>query len=172
MATSLSPKDACKSLHSFSFLHSFFIEPIYQLLSSTSHQMLLVCDLLIMHVWIKIRIIARLAQSAERKALNLVVVGSSPTVGVCLFAFCAHIMSNYRSLLSIHQILEFLLYTQAHALSHLAISINDPGRTRTCNPRLRRPMPYPLGHGASDASCENVHNCYTYESILSFLLVS
>ena len=26
-------------------------------------------------------IIARLAQSAERKALNLVVVGSSPTVG-------------------------------------------------------------------------------------------
>ncbi len=27
---------------------------------------------------------ARLAQSAERKALNLVVVGSSPTVGVCL----------------------------------------------------------------------------------------
>ena len=27
-------------------------------------------------------IIARLAQSAERKALNLVVVGSSPTVGV------------------------------------------------------------------------------------------
>jgi hypothetical protein len=25
---------------------------------------------------------------------------------------------------------------------------HDPGRTRTCNPRLRRPMPYPLGHGA------------------------
>ena len=24
----------------------------------------------------------------------------------------------------------------------------DPGRTRTCNPRLRRPMPYPSGHGA------------------------
>ena len=27
---------------------------------------------------------ARLAQSVERKALNLVVVGSSPTVGVCV----------------------------------------------------------------------------------------
>ena len=27
---------------------------------------------------------ARLAQSAERKALNLVVVGSSPTVGACV----------------------------------------------------------------------------------------
>ena len=27
---------------------------------------------------------------------------------------------------------------------------NDPGRTRTCNPRLRRPMPHPLGHGACD----------------------
>ena len=25
----------------------------------------------------------------------------------------------------------------------------DPGRTRACNPRLRRPMPYPLGHGAT-----------------------
>ena len=25
---------------------------------------------------------------------------------------------------------------------------NDPGRTRTCNPRLRRPMPYPLGRGS------------------------
>ena len=25
---------------------------------------------------------------------------------------------------------------------------NDPGRTRAYNPRLRRPMPYPLGHGA------------------------
>ena len=30
-------------------------------------------------------------------------------------------------------------------------STNDPGRTRTCNPRLRRPMPYPLGHGATFA---------------------
>ena len=27
---------------------------------------------------------------------------------------------------------------------------NDPGRTRTYNPRLRRPMPYPLGHGADE----------------------
>ena len=32
--------------------------------------------------------------------------------------------------------------TPARRLQH------DPGRTRTCNPRLRRPMPYPLGHGA------------------------
>ena len=29
---------------------------------------------------------ARLAQSAERKALDLVVVGSSPTVGVSVYA--------------------------------------------------------------------------------------
>ena len=28
----------------------------------------------------------------------------------------------------------------------------DPGRTRTYNPRLRGPMPYPLGHGATRAS--------------------
>ena len=33
---------------------------------------------------------ARLAQSAERKALNLVVVGSSPTVGV----FLPHIINS------------------------------------------------------------------------------
>ena len=32
---------------------------------------------------------ARLAQSAERKALNLVVVGSSPTVGVCFGLECS-----------------------------------------------------------------------------------
>ena len=31
---------------------------------------------------------ARLAQSAERKALNLVVVGSSPTVGVTYLPLC------------------------------------------------------------------------------------
>ena len=67
---------------------------------------------------------ARLAQSAERKALNLVVVGSSPTVGVLLYTLS--IMMKVRR--RIH---------------------NDPGRTRTCNPRLRRPMPYPLGHGAT-----------------------
>ena len=30
---------------------------------------------------------------------------------------------------------------------------SDPGRTRTCNPRLRRPMPYPLGHGAMWKPC-------------------
>jgi hypothetical protein len=29
------------------------------------------------------------------------------------------------------------------------VESNDPGRTRACNPRLRGPMPYPLGHGAS-----------------------
>ena len=34
--------------------------------------------------WAAALVTARLAQSAERKALNLVVVGSSPTVG----AFC------------------------------------------------------------------------------------
>ena len=32
--------------------------------------------------------------------------------------------------------------------SHYIEIINEPGRTRTCNPRLRRPMPYPLGHGS------------------------
>ena len=35
-----------------------------------------------------------------------------------------------------------------HAPPLPTYTANDPGRTRTCNPRLRRPMPYPLGHGA------------------------
>ena len=34
--------------------------------------------------------------------------------------------------------------------SDVCTTTNDPGRTRACNPRLRRLMPYPLGHGASD----------------------
>ena len=33
--------------------------------------------------------------------------------------------------------------------------INVPGRTRTCNPRLRRPMPHPLGQGAAAAAPTN-----------------
>ena len=42
--------------------------------------------------------IARLAQSVERKALNLVVVGSSPTVGVLLVALNEGISkSEYRT---------------------------------------------------------------------------
>ena len=38
---------------------------------------------------------ARLAQSAERKALNLVVVGSSPTVGVFLYPFHINNVKGY-----------------------------------------------------------------------------
>ena len=38
---------------------------------------------------------------------------------------------------------------QSHFVHHIGRArCNDPGRTRTCNPRPRRPMPYPLGHGA------------------------
>ena len=63
---------------------------------------------------------ARLAQSAERKALNLVVVGSSPTVGV--FANCLHAMQSH------------------------AVKMNTRGGTRTRNLLLRREAPYPVGH--------------------------
>ena len=48
---------------------------------------------------------------------------------------------------------------------------HDPGRTRTCNPRLRRPMPYPLGHGASCHTQQNhktilacIHECNDSET--------
>jgi hypothetical protein len=50
-----------------------------------------------------------------------------------------------------------------HACQHLQTcrpTWNDPGRTRACNPRLRRPMPYPLGHGACAAPCYlSFHPC-------------
>ena len=36
---------------------------------------------------------ARLAQLAERKALNLVVVGSSPTVGVCASSYRSRVVA-------------------------------------------------------------------------------
>jgi hypothetical protein len=35
-----------------------------------------------------------------------------------------------------------------HCYNRCIDKIIDPGRTRTCNPRRRRPMPYPLGQGA------------------------
>ena len=44
--------------------------------------------------------VARLAQSAERKALNLVVVGSSPTVGVFFDAEEKQLRSAIRSIFS------------------------------------------------------------------------
>ena len=72
---------------------------------------------------------ARLAQPAERKALNLVVVGSSPTVGAFRPHACAH--------------------THTHTHTHARRNTQcDPGRTRTCNLWFRRPTPYPLGHRA------------------------
>ena len=44
---------------------------------------------------------ARLAQSVERKALNLVVVGSSPTVGDhFLFIFCSSLRFQLHPLVS------------------------------------------------------------------------
>ena len=44
-------------------------------------------------------------------------------------------------------------------ISILAELFSDPGRTRTCNPRLRRPMPYPLGHGA-DIPTQPLHQLW------------
>ena len=38
---------------------------------------------------------ARLAQSVERKTLNLVVVGSSPTVGIQRISFSSHIFFQF-----------------------------------------------------------------------------
>ena len=43
------------------------------------------------------------------------------------------------------------------ASSRSRAQTDDPGRTRTCNPRLRRPMPYPLGHGANGRPITPAH---------------
>ena len=47
---------------------------------------------------------------------------------------------------------------------------NDPGRTRTCNLRFRRPMPYPLGHGASEALRRSIVCVYTAEWNFSMIV--
>ena len=58
---------------------------------------------------------------------------------ICGVAFCGH-----------HQAPTPLTkeFTTSASCNRCIDKIIDPGRTRTCNPRLRRPMPYPLGHGA------------------------
>ena len=43
------------------------------------------------------------------------------------------------------------------ASSRSRAQTDDPGRTRTCNPRLRSPMPYPLGHGANGRPITPAH---------------
>ena len=48
---------------------------------------------------------------------------------------------------------------------------SDLGRTRTCNPRLRGPIPYPLGHEASAILFLCYTNCnYVVAKLLHFLL--
>ena len=41
---------------------------------------------------------------------------------------------------------------------------SEPGRTRTCNPRLRRPMPYPLGHGSMGNNLSAFSTVITYST--------
>ena len=64
---------------------------------------------------------ARLAQSAERKALNLVVVGSSPTVG----AMCARHCRHRRPALSAHGL-------SRPQPSHSAAQVSIPRRKPLC----------------------------------------
>ena len=64
---------------------------------------------------------ARLAQSAERKALNLVVVGSSPTVG----AMCARHCRHRRPALSAHGL-------SRPQPSHSATQVSIPQRKPLC----------------------------------------
>ena len=45
---------------------------------------------------------------------------------------------------------------------HWSRRLPDPGRTQTYNPRLRGPMPYPLGHGAT---CKSLQLC-THSTLL------
>jgi hypothetical protein len=54
-------------------------------------------------------VMARLAQLVERKALNLVVVGSSPTVGVIFFRF------DFRMVLSASLVCQTKIYVVSHA---------------------------------------------------------
>ena len=74
--------------------------------------------------------IASLAQLAEHALRKRMVAGSIPAGGFFSSA-------RFAMPCNIDVAIQVIVKTK-----------NDPGRTRTCNPRLRRPMPYPLGHGA------------------------
>ena len=43
---------------------------------------------------------------------------------------------------------------------------SDPGRTRTYNPRLRRPMPYPLGHRTCGGPKPETRHFFQFATVL------
>ena len=91
--------------------------------------------------------------------------GEATVATVCVHFFCLNLSGAHGVVVSpgpglnpqcVHTVLNFLL-SGCYLVCILEISRkvdrrsmdHDPGRTRTCNPRLCRPMPYPSGHGAS-----------------------
>ncbi len=80
---------------------------------------------------------ARLAQSVERKALNLVVVGSSPTVGA---SFCFCLLPPYRG----HRQPPFsTLHTPLAVLSHLENTIGQMTNSTYLKHTRHDPSPTP-----------------------------
>ena len=73
---------------------------------------------------------ASLAQLVEHALCKRMVAGSIPAGG---FFYSARFAMPFNLDVAIQMIVK---------------TKNDPGRTQSFNPRLRRPMPYPLGHGA------------------------
>ena len=77
---------------------------------------------------------ARLAQPAERKALNLVVVGSSPTVGVWMPPYCVTSLTRRSLFLCVVS-----TFTQVRPPLFSAV-----GKRFICGARLRRGVRFPM----------------------------
>ena len=83
---------------------------------------------------------------AEHLACNQKVASSILAAGWSVLAMCRGSRSPVTRLAACQPLFRASCGCAAH---------NDLGRTRTCNPRLRRPMPYPLGHEALSVAFEN-----------------
>jgi hypothetical protein len=92
--------------------------------------------------------LAAIAQLGERQTEDLKVPGSIPGLGIYFLdisGICARLLHD----LLIFAVCGVSVFYSLCTSGNFSQTKDDPGRTRTCNPRLRRPMPYPLGHGAS-----------------------
>ena len=95
--------------------------------------------------------LAAIAQLGERQTEDLKVPGSIPGLGIYVFdisGICARLLHDLVAVFGVSVLCSLC------TSGNFSQTKNDPGRTRTCNPRLRRPMPYPLGHGASCFTCD------------------
>ena len=90
-----------------------------------------------------------LAQMVERSLSMWEVPGSMPGFSINYFDIRINFLHEFFYLhyfFFLILILAIWRYSKSTNIDFRKIKIITPGGTRTRNPRLRRPMPYPLGH--------------------------